>query len=381
MKKHLILSLLLAFFLTLASATQTTAQVSVFETEATTRFIDIGVDQVSNDVVLVGVESIDGADTASVYNLSADRSSFNRETLVGLGSETTVNGISPDGSRIAGTSQVTANRSEGTTWISFAADSPTGIGLIPSDGIFFGPGSSSSGVAAWSGGIVGTIEGGDFQPEDGAYRWEPNEIPAICILFEGGVTGVSGDGSLFIANESDFGATIFGPSGNQTNFSNARFESISPNGSFIGGTLNGAQIWIQDDSGEYVATSILRQDENTNSLEEIFGSVLDVSDSGYALIDTGNEILIWNESFNGIASEFIGAQNFNEWILASGGTQLSTQITGIAGIAEQDGALLFAVNGDDRAFVVSVSTVPEPSSAAILLFAASIGAIQRRRRL
>lgn len=384
MKKHLILSLLLAFFLTLASATQTTAQVSVFETEATTRFIDIGVDRASNDVVLVGVESIDGTDTASVYNLSADRSSFNRETLVGLGSETTVNGISPDGSRIAGTSQVTANRSEGTTWISSAPDSPTGIGLIPRDGIFFGPSSSSSGVAAWSGGIVGTIEGGDFQPEDGAYRWEPNEISAISILVEGDVTGVSGDGSLFIASESDFGATIFGPSGNLTNFSNARFESISPNGSFIGGTLvidPFAQIWIQDDSGEYVATSILRQDENTNSLEEIFGSVLDVSDSGYALIDTGNEILIWNESFNGIDSEFIGAQNFNEWILASGGTQLSTQITGIAGIAEQDGALLFAVNGDDRAFVVSVSTVPEPSSAAILLFAASIGAIQRRRRL
>jgi len=383
MNKHLIAVNLLAFSLPLVNSTQTAAQVGIFDAGATTQFIDIGIDPASHDVVLVGIESIGGTDTASVYNLSADRSSFNRDTLVGLGLGTTVNGVSPDGFRIAGTSQVTTDRDEGTTWISSAAGSPIGIGLIPNDGVFFGNSSSSSGVAAWNGGIVGTIEGGDFQPEDGAYQWEPNEISSIEILSEGGVAGVSGDGSLFITNENDFGATLYGPSGNRTNFTNARFESISPNGSFIGGRFGFdpiAQLWEQEDSGQYAGTPILRQNESTNALEAIFGSVIDVSDSGYSLIRASGDALIWHESFNGIDSEFTGAQDFNEWILAFGGFQLSTPITEIVGIAEKDGLLHFAVNSDDRAFVVSISTIPEPSSAAILLAAASIWWPQRRRR-
>lgn len=383
MGKHLIAAILLTCSLTLVNSTQTAAQVGIFDAGTTTQFIDIGINPVSNDIVLVGSESIGGTETASVYNLSADRSSFSRDTLVGLGLGTTVSGISPDGFRIAGTSQVTADRSEGTTWISSAANSPTGIGLIPSDGIFFGPGNSSSGVAAWNGGIVGEIAGGPYIPENGAYRWEPNQISSISTVLEGRVNGVSGDGRLVIANDSYDGGVVFGLSGSQT-FSNSSFESISPNGSFIGGfdffDLN-AQLWTEDIvTGEFVATSILRQNESTDALETVFGSVADVSDSGYAVINTSDGVLIWNESFNGIDSEFTGAQYFDEWILALGGVELSAQVTDIVGVAEQDGVLHFAANSTDRSFVVSVSTVPEPSSAAVLLAAASIGVLQRRRR-
>ena len=80
----------------------------------------------------------------------------------------------------------------------------------------------------------------------------------------------------------------------------------------------------------------------------MLGQVNDVSNSGYAIGETADgRGFIWHESFDGIATDFFGAQIFDDWLFETTGLLLPSPSTSIVGIAEDadTGALHFAVNG------------------------------------
>lgn len=60
-----------------------------------------------------------------------------------------------------------------------------------------------------------------------------------------------------------------------------------------------------------------------------------------------NQNFVWADSFNGVDSQFLGAQNFNDWLEAIGGETLPDDDLTIVGVAEQGRTLHFAVNGND----------------------------------
>ncbi|MEO8495683.1 MAG: hypothetical protein ABI614_11475 [Planctomycetota bacterium] len=108
-------------------------------------FVDMGFNPDTGEVVLVGTED---SGVAKVFKLNAARTAISSETLVGLGLDTQVLGISSDGTRIAGVSKSpeSVDVGEGTTWLSSAPDSPVGIGFVS------GKPKTSTALGAWNGG-------------------------------------------------------------------------------------------------------------------------------------------------------------------------------------------------------------------------------------
>ena len=79
----------------------------------------------------------------------------------------------------------------------------------------------------------------------------------------------------------------------------------------------------------------------------MLGQVNDISNSGYAIGETADgRGFIWHPSFDGINSQFLGAQIFDDWLFETEGLVLPFPSTSIVGIAEDaaTGALHFAVN-------------------------------------
>lgn len=109
------------------------------------------------------------------------------------------------------------------------------------------------------------------------------------------------------------------------------------------------------------------------------GQVDGISDSGFAFGTAGGTSFVWDASFNGIDSQFTGAQDFDDWILAVGDVALPSDAI-VTGIIEKDQILHFSVNSESQgALVVSVNTVPEPGSCVISLAAISCILLRRRR--
>ena len=153
------LAIILLFgFASSAVAAQLNAQgVTIIEAPSNFEFVDMGYDPVTDEVGIVG-SVINGTErTATVFELNTDRDGFTTQTLANLPGATqnaTVNGISSDAYRIAGSSTSTASVDfEGVTWLRSSPSSSIGIGFIESQ-----PNRSST-IGAWRDGVVGEAVG------------------------------------------------------------------------------------------------------------------------------------------------------------------------------------------------------------------------------
>jgi hypothetical protein len=98
--------------------------------------------------------------------------------------------------------------------------------------------------------------------------------------------------------------------------------------------------------------------------------------------ETNFSAFVWHESFNGVDSEYLGAQYFDERLLNETGTSLGLTATEIAGIVEDDltGELSFSINGDAPLIVsVRIAAVPETTSTFSIVIGACFLAAGRRR--
>ena len=322
---------------------------------------DIGLDPVANELVFVGSEVESGVDVAKVFRLSSDRTTLSSDTLVGLGPNTVATGISPDAVRISGHSDSPASidqLGEGTTWLASSPEAPTGVGF--SNGIT----RRSPASASWNGGVVGTDGGAD-----NAYSWTPEggmeilpDVSSLSTAF-----GVSADGGLIAGVSTQFGATNgaafwddsgINPLADPFGISGVA-NAVSPNAEFIGGDIDffnpgtfetGSQatVWSGGNGAFGILNLLQIQDPDTLVLKPLLGQVNDVSNSGYAIGETADgRGFIWHESFDGAATDFFGAQIFDDWLFETEGLLLPSPSTSIVGIAEDadTGALHFAVNG------------------------------------
>ena len=396
--------------------TVSSGQVTLFDAGTGTSFSDIGVNPFSREVVLIGQQDAGGSNIDTVYYLSADQTSFRTESIVGLGPNLSVSSLSPNGAWIAGTSDTTlAPEGEAIAWRSSAPDAPIAVGIVDDHPFGF---DASAGGAAWDGGIIGTYNF-DRGSEGGIFQWNPTDglaptsdgtavdIEVFDVSRNGDVVGVEYNGSgndPFPAYFDHSNSAFFAPLGynlaefdrpgpeNSSGFdTRGEVSAVSPNGEFIAGgyldisfsdvSLNGVNVFTRGEVGGYVQQLTVQQ-ELDGALENLFGEVAGISDSGFTIINSDDmETLIWHSSFNGIDSEFLGAQLFDEWLLEVGDFALPSASTELVGIAEDGREIHFAVNSGDQAFVVSLVTVPEPGSTSVLLFMATAIFVQRRKRL
>ncbi|TWU05980.1 hypothetical protein Pla52n_16960 [Stieleria varia] len=253
--------------------------------------VDQGFDTNTDMTYLVGSMNQQTDSPIATLVTSVDLETFQVDELIGLGPDTQVFGVSPDGSRIAGVSKSPGSFDvgEGTTWLSSAPDSPTGIGFVP------GNPATSVAISAWSGGVVGD-QGG---VQDGIV-WTPSG--GLAVLPDGGGlssvvdVSVNGDTSVGFASSivvGSAGAAYWDSTGFHAlptpNGDTSQAIAISPNVNFIGGniaffdpaTFDGglqATVWTLVDSS-YEPTLLTWSDGS-----RVRGSVVDVSDSGYAVV-------------------------------------------------------------------------------------------------
>ena len=119
--------------------------------ESDFQLIDIGLRADGSFGAVGNGTNASGANVARLIDVSPDRLSFSSSTLVGLGSFTEVFGISSEGSRIAGRSTIPgATDFRAISWLSNAPGTGIDIGANSSSATF------STGLGAWSDGVVGT---------------------------------------------------------------------------------------------------------------------------------------------------------------------------------------------------------------------------------
>ena len=339
-----------------------------------------------------GVNAVGNGDGMARLVQIAPEGAFSSSELLGVRDTVEVFGISSEGSRIAGVSNsIDFSIGEATTWLS----------SNPSDGLGLGFGGSlptiSVGIGASSNFVVGSNAGASD-----AFRWS-----ALDNQFEilpdsgggGGAADISADGNIVVGNSSDFGtitgAVYWDDSGiNQLDDPFGRFSlanAISPNASFIGGQLEffdsgtfetgtQAAVWSGSD---FAALSLLEELDSAGNLARLLGTVNDVSASGYA-VGAGDDgtAFIWHPTFDGINSQYLGAQDFDDWLLTETGITLDTMSISLAGISEDlfTGDLHFAVNGSTPSIVtVRSNSVPEPSGLVTLLLGFLAFSIRRKR--
>lgn len=397
-----IASIVLFGYTTMFGVSNCVAQGTFFEAGAGISFFDLGIDPVTNEIVLVGSENVGGQNTASVFRLSADRTSLQSDALVGLvPNSTIVRGISPDGSTIAGTSTASDGSLQATTWLSTAPSTPIGIGSTTPSGDIL---TQSSGIAAFNGGIVGTATADVGFPIFSRFEFTPPNSLSVSRgdPFGVGVSAVSADGSVTLVRDFDTGvpfAADSDPATGGATFGFGNFDTlreVSPNGLHIAGDADatpisgvgagtGGGVWSRDSDDEnFVFTLLFSPDFDLPDPQPLFtdvfsdiSTVIDVSDSGFAIGNADNGPFIWNESFDD-DSGFSVVENFDEWLLRAGGIALPSPTTAVRAITESEtGVLNFAVQTSESSFIVTV--VPEPSSAAILTVS-MIGFTFRRKR-
>jgi len=314
--------------------------------------------------------------------------------LIGVRDTTEVFGISSEGSRVSGLSNFNGlTNFEATTWLSSSPGSGLGLG--------FGGSSSqrSIGIGAWSAGVVG----GNGGAED-AFQWTSSSNSFQILPDAGGISearDVSSNGVTSVGFSSDFGAVngaaFWDNSGiNQLDDPfgiNSEANAISPNASFIGGQIDffdpatfqtGTQAGIW--SGVNLSDlTLLEELDASNNLIPLLGQVNDVSDSGWIIGETldGRAFIDNRGLFDGINSPYLGAQDFDDWLLSETGLMLMTDSVSLFGISEDpfSGDLSFALSGENMLDGSSSPYIvtPEPSSG-IVLFAAAIISLTNRRR-
>jgi hypothetical protein len=340
------------------------ADVDIVDAGAGVEFVDLGLNPSTGEVTLVGTDD----DVAKVFYLSGDRTSFSSATLVGLGPDTQVAGISSDGVRIAGVSKSdgSVDVGEGTTWLSSDPTSPTGIGFV--DGFL----RTSAAGGAWSAGVVG-----DHGGAADAIIW--TATTGLVTLPDGGGQSTTFDVSTNGLVQVGFiqAKPVYWDSNGSNPFENpddnaGRALTISPNAIHAGGGIDfldfdpvfdaGTQavVWTRV-NGNYEITQLT----NPNG-SRFKGEVYDISNSGYAVGETSDgKGFIWHPSFDGVQTAFNGPQIFDDWIgNIDGGASLPAESSGVTAIAEDlaNGQLVFSVNvnldGEDTGALYVQADVP-----------------------
>ena len=140
------------------SASSAAAQICITQAPANYEFVDMGYDTTTNEVGIVGNVIENGEDIPTVFELNAEGDGFTAQTLADLPGATqraTVNKISPDAIRIAGSS-ISENANfnfEGVTWLRTSPNSPVGIGSLTNTS------NTSLAVGAFTDGVVGSSGG------------------------------------------------------------------------------------------------------------------------------------------------------------------------------------------------------------------------------
>ncbi|MBC8350921.1 MAG: hypothetical protein H8E66_02980 [Planctomycetes bacterium] len=312
--------------------------------------VDMGFNPQTAEVTLVGTEEEAGEQIAKVFYVNEDRDAISSATLVGLGPDVVVGGISSDSSRIAGVSKSpgSVDNGEGTTWLRLSPETPVGIGYVD------GGRNTSNGFAAWSDGIAG-----DFNNLDGAMIWSPTT--GIKPLAGHDLNGarafdVTADGSIQVGT-----STLGGEPGGLAVYWDAegihilddsigvqgQANAISTDGGFLGGWV--AYVIDSFPPVGVVQAAVWDSNRDVTLLEYANGDpfegvVEDVSNHGYAVGFTADsQGFIWHESFD-------EPQIFDDWLESqrtSGDPSLPSPSTSVVAIAEDtvNGKLLFAVNG------------------------------------
>ena len=344
------------------------AQVNIIQAPSNYQFVDMGYDVNTDTVAIVG-SVLEGTETLpTVFELNAEEDGFIPRTLTSLPGATepaTVNGISSDASRVAGSSSSTDSIDfEGVTWLRSTPDTPTGIGFIE------GQTNRSQALGAWRDGIVGEAAG--------------TTIPAIWTQSDGiqeligtntataTADDVSSNGQIvagFSGHEVFDGAAYFWDSSGINRLNDniegytliqSRANSISPDGNFIGG-----EILASDSLGNFNTLAVVW--EGANKTQRILtdsegipiqGSVSDVSDLGFAVG------FLFDADFNNFAfienpASTNGAEIFEDW-LQQQSPDINLPFTSgiILAIASGNGKLFFTVAGTQGEFAL-VETVLE----------------------
>lgn len=338
-------------------------------------------------------QEIDGQNIARLIEVAADRQSFTYQELIGEG-ETFAGRIAADGSWISGFSNTSiSDGREAFAWNSNDTSNGFALGF---GGAF---NRLSWGRGAFSNGVVGSFGG-----LANGFSWSPDG--GFDVLADGGDLARANDaslnGSIAVGSSADYGsisgAVVWDASGisplDDPHGSQSIANAIAPNATFIGGQIDFFDsdtfesgflpaIWERDSLGEYNLSFLEKVDPDTGNLSRIFGEIQDVTDSGWAVGSFINELgeregLIWHPSFNGIDSEYLGAQSFNDWLEDEANLILPSELTSVVGISENlsTGELNFASGGS--AFSITVS-VPEPSSIIILSPLFAVLMLRRRR--
>ena len=380
----------LLFLFAALSACPALAQVNIIEADPNIQFVDMGFDVANDEVGIVGfvVNPNDSDDrTATVFEFNATRDGFVGQTLIGLGAnqEVSVNSISSDASRIAGSSL--SSGIEGVTWLRSNPNDPTGIGFLSNTS------SNSQAVGAWRDGVVGDSGG-----QNRSVTWDiingiqelPGTLGALTLAED-----VSSNGQIvvgFSTHEVFDGAAYFWDSsginrlddnidGHTTTASNASF--ISPNASFIGGDISAI-----DSAGEFnlLATTwdatrnLVVLEDATGSF--IQGSTLDVADNGVAIGTAFDDAFvpsgfIYHESFG-------HAINFNDWLLSQDPTlQFDFELIPEAvHFDELSNTIRFTASGEgEGSFFIESQffAVPEPSGVCLIFALVAAAALRRKR--
>ena len=319
---------------------------------ASYEFRDMGFDPATQEVGIVGYDgtgTVGVTKIAKLFELNGTQDGFTAQTLVGLGPGTQVGGISNDAYRIAGVSKSSGSISigEGTTWLRSNPSHPIETGY------FLGYSSTSAAVNAWRDGVIGYGSGGGI---DGV--WTPN---AGWTALDRPTDATNGNAVGFVWGVDSSGSEVAGVVGAYAYYWDStgihRLEDpysvqsvaycISPDSDAIGGFVSEDKI----DRG-YVYAAYWDANRNLVPIMDshgvrVEGAVLDISNHGYAVGTTSdNRGFIWHPSFDGVHSQFTGAQYFEDWLQAVSGTTLPFASQGVEAIAEDlvDGQLLFALS-------------------------------------
>ena len=324
---------------------------------ASYEFRDMGFDAATQEVGIVGYDgtgTVGVTKIAKLFELNGTQDGFTAQTLVGLGNPTYVNGISSDGYRIAGVSKSSdsIDVGEGTTWLRSNASNPVGIGYASWTA------KTSVAIGAWHDGVVG--DSGGLAT---SIKWT-RETGVIDLGGHFGFVGqsndISSDGSIavgFASHEVFDGAAYYWDSTGIHRLEDPYSVQsvaycISPDGDAIGGFVSEDKI----DRG-YVYAAYWDANRNLVPILDshgvrVEGAVRDISNHGYAVGTTSdNRGFIWHPSFDGVHSQFTGAQYFDDWLQAVSGTTLPFASQGVEAIAEDpvDGQLLFALSAYEAA--------------------------------
>ncbi|MCB1098085.1 MAG: hypothetical protein KDN22_21115 [Verrucomicrobiae bacterium] len=335
------------------------ASVDILEAGEGIEFRDMGLDPETGRITLVGTEN----GVAKVFYVSEDRQSLTSAVLVGFGDTVIVDGISSDGSRIAGTSNSPEadpfGVGEGTTWLSQNPGSPEGIGFI--EGIHR---RETVAIGAWARGTVG-----DHGGIANAVVWSPGD--GVKVLEDDGglaqAVRISADGRLIVGFASGLPCCWFDsefsllPLGEPTG---GRATSVSPDGRHVGGAVSFLDLEPEFDAGRqaliWTSSRKIKNHFHPRRLvrsggERFRAEVWGITNSGWAVGGTpptgpglgdpaAEQAFIWYPGFDFEGSAWGEPQLLDDWLESlPGGVRPATPSGRAYAILEEPGKLVIAV--------------------------------------